>query len=144
MFRKNPCFYGGISVKNCIVGILAAPINQFRMQILCQLTHQWTQACPKPSVGDCFLIGLRLAKHYGDLHFGSIHLLPIMLFWNIYNFIFVCPGYNFKTTQKGMTGSTWSVAHLMCLQAFNQWNTPPHCFNQSKKHLPTDGLGRAN
>ena len=34
---EKSLFYGGIQVKNCIVGILASPINQSRMQIYVSL-----------------------------------------------------------------------------------------------------------
>ena len=39
-------------------------------------------ACPKPSVGDCFLIGWMRVKTQDELHFRLIKCLPIMLFRN--------------------------------------------------------------
>ena len=52
---------------------------------------------------DFFFCWRLVNTYYGELHFRSIQLLPIVIFPN--NLIFSCTGYYFKTTRLGVTGN---------------------------------------
>ena len=65
-------------------------------------------ACPKPSLGDCFLIGWRLVNTYGEMRFttGQSSYSPLCYF-EMFSWFFALT-----------IGLTWNVVHH--LQALNQ------------------------